>query len=130
MTLRDMELSLHRRGTRAFIDADYTDIVLIPRSEGYVDGTKTFSEEDPRDLQTFKIIWPEDNGIIRDIGPDGGVRRFDFILLGEYDAVVEIGDTFAIGENNQYYVIEYIYPDNGYEVKAGGVSHGSKPTGT
>ena len=121
-----VEMSLHRTGTEHFIAADPTDIILIPRTEQIVDGTKRFLPAIPRLSQTFKVIWPGENGIIREVDPNGGVRRFDFILVGLYGAEVEIGDSWRVG--NQSFQIEYKYPDNGYEVKVGGVSHGSSPT--
>jgi len=125
MALKEAELAIHRKGTARFIDADLTEIVLRPIGEQWVDGTKRLVPQSPRPLQKFKIIWPGDNGIVRPT--PNGVRKFSFYLLGNYDAVVEIGDTFSIG--TEKFVIEYVFPDNGYEVKAGGNAHGSKPTG-
>jgi hypothetical protein len=127
MALSTFETALHRRGTEHFIEADPTEIVLIPRTEQIVDGTKRFVSQSPRLAQFFKVIWPGENGILRDVGPDGGVRRFDFILVGQWYAEVEIGDSWELG--TQVFHVEYRYPDNEYEVKVGGVSHGSKPTG-
>lgn len=127
MALTAFEVSLHRKGTESYIDADPTLITLIPRQEQIVDGTAKYVPQPPRPAQSFHIIWAEDSGITRDIGPDGGVRRFDFILVGMHDAVVEIGDSWQDGD--QVNQIEYKYPDNGYEVKVGGVSHGSNPVG-
>jgi len=123
-----IEMACHRNGTQHFINADPTDIVLTPRSEQIVDGTKKFISEAPRTSQQFKVIWPGENGILRNIGPDGGVRRFDFILVGLHTATVEIGDTWE-NDDGQIFVVEYRFPDNGYEIKVGGVTHGSRPAG-
>lgn len=125
MALKQAELALHRKGTSHFIEADVTVISLVPSQEQWVDGTKRFISQPPRDAQRFKIIWGGESGIVRET--PNGVRRFGFILVGNYYATVAIGDTFYIGTNK--FVIEYIFPDNGYEVKCGGNSHGSKPTG-
>jgi hypothetical protein len=129
MTLTNsLEISVHRKNTKRFIDADSTKIALIPRSEQYVDGTKKFLALPPRAVQTLKVIWMGDDGVVRQIDQTpGGVRRFDFVLLGEYDAIIQIGDCWY--EGNQEFRIEYVYPYNDYEVKAGGVTHGSKPGG-
>jgi hypothetical protein len=125
MALSDLELPIHRLSTKAFIDADPTVITLTPRQEQMVAGTKVFAPQPNRDPQTFKVIWTYDNGIYRQIGTPGGVHRFDFILLGEYDAVMAIGDFWKVG--SQEFRIEYIFPSNGYEVKGGGISHGAEP---
>jgi len=127
MTLSStLELVIHRKGTTRFIAADPTQITLLHRTEEIIDGTKRFNDAVARMPQTFKVIWQGDNGVVREGTPDGGVRRFDFVLVGEYDATVAINDFWKVGE--QTFVIRYVYPDNGYEVKAGGVSHGASPT--
>lgn len=125
MTLTATELTIHRLGTQKFIAANPTSIVLTPSGETLVAGTKTFVPQSPRAAQDFKVIWAYDNGIYRQLGDQGGVRRFDFIIVGNYDATVAINDIWQVG--SQKFVITYIFPGNGYEVKAGGVSHGSSP---
>lgn len=125
MALSAVELTLHRLGTQKFIDDDPTEIALIPNSEQVVAGTKTFVPQPARPPQQFKVIWAGDNGIYRRIGDQGGARRFDFILVGEHDAEVAIGDFWKVG--SQEFRVEYIFPRNGYEVKAGGISHGAEP---
>lgn len=129
MALADIELAIHRLGTEEFIKAGPPKtIVLTPCTEAIVGGTKIFTSGTPRDPQEFKIIFPNVSGayqnpsIVRDINPDGGVQRFDFILVGKYDAEVDIGDFWK--EGDQEYRVEYAFPYNGYEVKVGGVSHG------
>jgi hypothetical protein len=121
-----LEKNIHRKNTLRFINADPTTIVLKTQGGSVVDGTVVSGAGFSREPQQFKLIWGEQSGIFRET-PDGA-RRFDFILLGVHDATVEIGDTFSIGDNK--YVITYIYPYNDYEVKAGGVSHGSNPGNT
>lgn len=124
--LSDFELAFHRNGTDRFIKADPTRIILTPRSEVMKNGTKSFKKGRARAAQDFKIIWAGDNGIVKPVGQDGGVRRFDFILVGRHDAEVEINDTWKV--EDQLFVVEYKFPFIGYEVKVGGVSHGSEPT--
>jgi hypothetical protein len=72
------------------------------------------------------MIWLDETGIDR--RPPSGTRRFDFVLVGEHDANVAIGDYWKVG--NQEFRIEAVTPYNGWEVKAHGISHGPKPTGT
>ena len=123
--LSTIEISLHRKGTESFINSDPTTISLIPSTQTWVGGTKTFGTATVRTAQTFKLIWPgSQEGIV--INSDGTTRRFDFILVGKHDAIIAIGDNWKV--NNQFFQVEWIAPSNGYEVKAGGSSHGSKPT--
>lgn len=124
--LSTIELSIHRKGTERFINADPTTITLVPSTETWSGGTKVYGSATPRQPQTFKVIWSgSQDGIA--VTSQGTTRRFDFILVGTHDAVVEIGDHWNLGD--QHFQVEWIAPDNGYEVKAGGSSHGSKPTG-
>ena len=124
--LSDIEIALHRKGTVKFIESDPSLITLTPSTETWVGGTKTFSDDVNRTPQYFKVIWSgSQDGIA--ITSEGKTRRFDFILVGAYDALVAIGDHWRVG--SQHFQIEWVAPYNGYEVKAGGSSHGSKPTG-
>jgi hypothetical protein len=124
--LSNIEISLHRKGTENFISADPTQITLIPSVEVWSSGSKVLNAGTARSPQSFKVIWPgSQDGIA--VTSNGTTRRFDFILVGKHDAVVEIGDNWNLG--TQHFQIEWVAPDNGYEVKAGGSSHGSKPTG-
>ncbi len=124
--LTGFQLSIHRKGTEKFIDADPTVIELTPSTEVWSGGTKTYGSETARQPQSFKVIWSgSQNGLV--VTSQGTTRRFDFILVGRHDAQVEIGDFWTL--NEQHNQIEWIAPANGYEVKAGGISHGSKPTG-
>lgn len=117
------ELSIHRKNTKRFIDSDPTVISLITPVKDMINGTQVSSYVEDKDAQIFKIIWQGDDGVVRET--PGGARRFNFILLGEHDAKLDIGDFWQVGE--QKFVIEYIFPSNEYEVKAGGVSHGKTP---
>jgi hypothetical protein len=124
--LPTIEISLHRKGTESFINSDPSIISLLPSTETWVGGTKKFSTSTVRTAQTFKLIWSgSQEGIV--VNSNGTTRRFDFVLVGKYDAIVQIGDHWKV--NNQYFQVEWIAPYNGYEVKAGGNSYGSKPTG-
>ena len=122
--LSPFELRMQRRATENFIAADLSVINLSYKTVSEVAGTKSYSTGGLRGDQPFKIIWSGSDGILKD-APDGA-RRFDFVLLGKYDATVAIGDFWKVG--NQEFRITFIYPSNGYEVKAGGLSHGPSPT--
>jgi hypothetical protein len=123
MTASLTGLAILRANTDRFIAQNPTDIVLIPRTDAWLAGTKTRTDQTPRVSQTFKVIWSGTTGIISTI--EGTTRRFDFVLVGSYDAIVAIGDHWE--QTNQDNEIDYIFPYNGYEVKCGGTSYGSKP---
>lgn len=125
--MNDIELLVHRKGTEQFIAKDQTDIILIPSVISESFGTKTISEGTPRASQSFKFIYPAGDaggGIVPTSG-QGITHKFDFTIVGLYDAIVSIGDHWK--EGNQFYQIEWVQPFNGYEVKAGGISYGSTP---
>lgn len=119
-----ISLALHRKGTEDFIAADPSDIALIPSGKSEDAGTITFNDTAPRASQRFRAIYP---GSLDGIVPltDGTTRRFDVVLVGKYNATAAIGDHWKIG--NQFYEIEWIAPQNDYELKVGGTSHGSNP---
>lgn len=127
MTASSAKLAINRKATAKFIADDPAAISLIYKIEqsrpggakAWIDGSP------PRDPQDFKIIWPGGDGIV--VTAEGKTRRFDFIIVGKYDAIMAIGDHWTQGESPQTYEIEYLFPYNGYEVKGGGVSHGSAP---
>jgi len=124
--LSAFELSIHKKGTERFIDADPTTITLIPSTETWSGGTKTYGSGTARQPQDFKVIWSgSQDGLV--VKGEGTTRRFDFILVGRHDSTVEIGDHWSL--DDQHFQVEWVAPDNGYEVKAGGVSYGGKPTG-
>jgi hypothetical protein len=120
-------LDVAKANTSQFINLDPTVITLTPRVETFVAGTRKRVDGVPRVAQVFKLIWVDFGAGFAPIIAGGETRRFDFILVGNYDAIVEIGDHWVIG--NQDNSIDYIYPPNGYEVKAGGTSQGAKPRG-
>ena len=118
------ELDIHRANTLLYIGLNPTDIALTPVNEVWIAGTKKLVEQTTRSAQTFYVIWAPTTGIVGG-GGSGITHKFDFVLVGTYDAIVAIGDRWDV--NNQRNVIDYVYPSNGYEVKCGGTSYGSKP---
>ena len=121
-----VELDIQRANTMYYIGLDPTSIALIPVDEVWVAGTKKLIEQSTRDPQDFHIIWAPETGIVGG-GGSGITHKFDFILVGAYDAIVAINDRWDV--NSQRNVIDYVYPNNGYEIKCGGTSYGSKPDG-
>ena len=118
-----VELEIQRRATERFIASDPTTINLGFKVSIMSAGTKSFGTGGLRGDQIFKIIWSGSDGIVEE--PPNGTRKFDFVLLGKHDAVVAINDFWKVG--NQEFRIDFVYPYNGWEVKAGGFSHGPGP---
>lgn len=123
------EIATNRDITRWFISMDPSEITLTPRQ---LVRTKTNAREaqdlTPRHQQVFKLV---QGGLVRTSAEglteteDGTQRKFDYILIGNWDAIVEIGDWWE--DNGQRYEVTGILPYNGYEVKAGIISHGDSP---
>lgn len=119
------EILQNRELTTLFISMDPSVLTLTPveRSKQpaggiiYVDGAA-------RAPQTFKMIFQGGEGMI---DADGGKEtKYQFVLLGEWDAEVEIGDFWV--EGLQKYVVVGKNPHNGYETKVGVVSYGQDPS--
>jgi hypothetical protein len=125
MGATEIELALHRKGTEQFIAKDPTILTLTPTDEVEEFGTKHFVDQPDRPEQVFKVIWPGGDTGGKVATSEGETARYDFILVGKHDAEIEIGDHWV--EGDQIYVVESIAPYNGYEVKAGGSSHGTDP---
>lgn len=124
MSAQVFEIAVNRKLTKWFISTDPTDLVLVPRTkQSRPGGSHRFIDGTPRPSQTVKMIYPGGDGMV--VTAEGKTRRFDFIIVANHDATIQIGDHWS--EGNQHYVIEYLFPYNGYEVKCGGVTHGSLP---
>lgn len=119
------ELKYQRANTKAFIAANPTELVLIPRTR-IKSGTGTvFQDGDPRNPQTFKLI---DQSTSSSPTPgrvqtsDGVERLIEFILLGESCAEVALWDYWT--DSNGTWEVAQIFPSNQYEIRAAVVRHG------
>lgn len=126
MSTNPVELIIQRLNTERYIDLDPVWLTLTPRTEQFVAGTRTRVDGIPRISQKFKIIWGTVGAGFVPLLAGGETRRFDFILVGLYNANVAVGDHWVVGSQDNE--IGYIYPSNGYEVKCGGYSHGGSPS--
>lgn len=113
-------LKILRKQTKRFIDDDPFEIVLIPRVKNRVPGGgHEMADGTPRSPQTVKLIY---TGSARGIGGaegvqvtgDGVERRFDYVVVGEWDMVVEVGDHWEDARQQRWEVLGMI-PDNEYE---------------
>jgi hypothetical protein len=126
-----LELWVQRYNTAQFIDAEPVRIALTPRKEMRTPAGGVETVELPaRAAQTFKVIMISPaGGFIEQRNDAGGgtERRADFILLGKWDAVVDVGDYWH-DEYGQRWEVTSIIPYNGYEVRANVESYGRYPT--
>lgn len=121
----DATLAANREATRWFIESDPSVITLTPngRVKSGNGAYKTQAGE-PKPPQTVKIIFQDARG--NAIGTsDGAVRKHEVVIVGNYDADIDEGDTFHWPPGDaKKWVVTGIHPDNGYEVKADAVVYG------
>lgn len=127
-------LAVTRRQTKWFIDNDPFEIVLTPIVKtrvpggGYqvVDGT-------PREPQTVKLIYTGSaRGVAGQEGSqttaDGVEHRYDYVVVGEHDFQVAIGDTWEDSRGNLCRITGLI-PDNEYERRVTASIYGTRVEG-
>lgn len=124
------ELGALRSLTTWYIEQDPTDVVLIPRTTSRTAGGATQAVDGtPRAVQRVKLIYGGNTGAGRagivSTG-DGRERMFSFIMVAEWDAIVEPGDHFT-DPAGQNWEVEETLPYNGYEIKATMRSYGGNP---
>lgn len=119
------ELTIHKRMTKAFIEANYIELALIPRERlnsgsgsRLVDGTQ-------RPVQRLRLIdqtrtfGPEPGTVL---AADGKQRKAEFQLLGEHDATIGLYDYWI--QDGIKYEVANVAPFNGYERRAQVVRYG------
>lgn len=123
-TPQQMELHAQRLQTHAFIGSKPATITLTPRTRTVTaTGGFTYVATADRDPQDFTLIENTSYGLPNPTASlDGVERKYDFMLLGDYDAIVAVGDTFS-HDGATHEVIETMY-DLQYEVRAKVVRHG------
>lgn len=120
------ELRLHRRQTKAFIDANPIVLALIPRVVVNSGTGQQMLDQQQRPEQTFRLIdqtrtfGPEPGTVL---ASDGQQRKASFQLLGEHGAVIGLYD-YWIDSDNIRFEVGNLIPDNGYEVRAQVIRYG------
>jgi hypothetical protein len=126
------EIAIQRQLTAWYIAQDPTAVVLIPHAQVKLpSGGFEAADLPPRPQQTFKLIamsYTERPVQATGTGNSGsGVqRKYDFTLMGNWDATVEATDWWEDPVTEQRWVIDAVSPWNGYEVKALVMSYGGK----
>lgn len=117
-------LNALRKGTQVLIGIDSHPIVLIPHERvKKVGGVYDWEEGLPRQAQDL-ILEPVGSTLSGIAGTTGGltstegasVHQWDYELVGPWDSVIEIGDTWEQGET--IYRVTAMKPYNGYERRA------------
>lgn len=112
-----MTIEEQRRLTKVYIDYDPTVITLIPTIKTATPtGGYTESDGPPRIPQTFKKIAVAAFSAAPRITIAGVERIIDYVLLGEYDSIMEPGDHWFDSNGDRYTVIA-IEAGHGYERK-------------
>jgi hypothetical protein len=122
--LAPAELKYQRGITAAFIAANPTTIVLIPRTRLKDGSGMRLVSGTPRAAQIFRLI---DQSSERSPQPgvvqtsDGRERLIDFFLLGAYDTTVQLWDYWTDAQGQLE--VAQLFPWNQYEVRAAVVRH-------
>lgn len=124
------ELRINRINTSAFIASDPISVSLQTRgSVRTPSGAYDRERAAERPGQTFKLIMQSPaGGSIEQRTEDGTERQVDYILLGEWDAEIEVGDYWD-DNRGQRWEVKAIIPRNGYETRAVVEAHGKYLTG-
>ena len=118
-----LELDTQRAITVAYIATQPAVVTLIPRAKVNTANGVSFTAGTPRAPQTVRMNEPGDSGRRTPIGTNDGIQRdVDYVLLGEYDAVVANNDVLVY--RGQEYVVIQVMTPNDYEVRAMVVRHG------
>jgi hypothetical protein len=122
------ETSVQRDLTHWFIMSDPREIALVPHARIRTgSGGFTMQAQPARETQVFRLI-PASSFEPPVRSPDQGVqRRYDFTLLGEWNAIMEVDDRWT-DELGQTWVIDNLVSSNGYERKALIISYGKQPS--
>jgi hypothetical protein len=123
------EIIMQRELTHWYIMQDPSDISLIPKVEVKLpSGGVQLIDETPRAVQTFKLIPMShterpDHGFSATFA--GVQRKYDFTLLGEWDAIIGKNDYWT-DVDGQKWVVDSLLPYNGYQQKAMIMSYGEQ----
>lgn len=118
MTFTGALLTRLRNDTKRFIS--FAPVTLTLRSYSIAnDGTGGKKEvfAGNRPPQVFTLLEPSSSNYkLKATQPEGTNTIYDYMLLGEYDAVIGLYDEFTYDGNE--YRVENILSENGYERRA------------
>lgn len=124
------ELAINRAITHEFILADPYTVVLVGRVGVRTPAGGVEFTEAVRNAQIMRLIPMShterpSQGFGTSVSGGGVQRKFDFTLLGEWDAIIGKND-YWIDVDGQKWVVDSLLPFNGYQQKAMIMSYGEQ----
>lgn len=114
--LIDTRLAYLRYTTKTYINDDPTIVVIQRQMKVSKPGGGHDFPKASLPAQTFRFV-NQNIGSDIDYGVDDGIaHRSSYVIVGEYDADLDVNDTWTVG--GQQYKIDSIAPDNGWERRA------------
>lgn len=106
-----LELEIHRKNTKVFIDADPITLVLVPHAlEKDAGGGRKLVPGEAREEQVFRLIPMTD--VMPTVQTVDGVQLTPtYILLGEHDCVMGRWDKFSLN-GDDYQIVSPIRPEH------------------
>jgi hypothetical protein len=123
-----------RRQTIWFIRDDPFDIVLVPRVKtSFPGGGYEMNDGPPRATQRVKLVYTGSaRGVAGKEGiqitEDGAERRYDYVIIGPWNMVAEVGDHW-VDARGQVCEITGMIPDNEYERRLTASIYGKRTEG-
>jgi hypothetical protein len=123
----DEELRVNRFNTIAFIAAEPLVLTLSVRGSARTpSGAYGRERQAERPAQTFRLLLQSPaGGRIEQRTADGTERQVDFVLLGRWDAEIDVSDYWD-DELGQRWEVTSLIPSNGYETRAVVEAHGKR----
>lgn len=122
--MRDFELAIQRRATRWFIAWQPYDVILVPKVKVKSGSGTKETDGTPRPVQRMRLIPQAETQPPTPLNNGGVERVADFVLLGEYDCEMQIGDHWRDSLGFLYEIFD-VTATNGYEVKGLVEKHGA-----
>lgn len=113
----NLELEMLRAQTEAFIAANPMTISLLPNVRvKQPDGGVLVTGSEARPPQVFRLLPQVDGqqGVHNEVGES---NEYPFVLLGTFDSVMDVNDTWSDDDGTSYIISELVHY-NGYEKKA------------
>jgi hypothetical protein len=123
--LIDTRLAYLRYTTKTYINDDPTTIVLKRQTKVSKPGGGHDYPKIDQSPQNFRLINQDVGSGISYSSDDDIARKFNYVLIGEYDANVLVNDTWT--EDGIQYSVESVIPNNGFETRAYVTGFATKP---
>lgn len=116
------ELATQRAVTRAFIKTRPIAVVITPHEmTRTASGGTSRTPLQPLAQQIVRLVEVDTTGAPT-VTESGVARHIDWMVLGEYSALLPVHGTFT--HDNDEWRIVHVYPNNDYEVRVGVIQHG------